>query len=62
MDEGGSLENCSPEELGPWVRILLPPPIITGNDWIGRACARSFHLLSSGLMVQGFRAMRWSEI
>lgn len=26
MVEGGSLENCSPEELGPWVRILLPPP------------------------------------
>ena len=26
MDEGGSLENCSPEESGPWVRILLPPP------------------------------------
>ncbi len=32
MDEGGSLENCSPEESGPWVRILLPPPNQIGKN------------------------------
>ena len=29
MDDGGSLENCCSEGSGPWVRILLPPPLRT---------------------------------